>query len=294
MANEYGFPFDAIRIGDVYDREYTSDDFASYFGKLIGNGIYAQVGNCLEVISETNDMNLTIRRGACFINGRAREWIEDQTLRLSNSHGSYDRIDYIVARLSMIERKITLEVVEGVASANPIAPNLTQTEDIYELLLAEVSVKTGVTAISQTNITDKRSTSLCGFVSGLINQIDAESFFEQYEVAFREWLDGMRDVLDENTATNLYNMINDVSVVNKVTLTASGWSNNIQEIYLTGITADSYPIIDVQVSGSFEEKKQIDEEWGKVISCETWDGYLRFVCKEVPTIDFVVIVKGLK
>lgn len=293
MTNEYGFPFDAIETEGVYDREFTAEDFASYFGKFIGNGIYAQTGNCLEVISESNSMTLTVRSGACFIKGYAKEWTEDQQLRLSNSHASYDRIDLIVARLSRTERKISLEIIEGTPSANPIEPNMMQGEDRFELLLARVLVKTGVTAISQSNITDKRATSLCGYVSGLITQIDAESFFEQYDVAFNEWFNGLKDVLDGETATNLYNKIHNLEVVNFITLSASGWASNVQEVNLTGITADSYPIVDVQISGSLEEKKQMDDEWSKVLSCETGEGILKFICREHPTIDLTVIVKGL-
>ena len=175
MANTNAFPFDAVLSDGVYDREFTSDDFASYFRKIMSNGVFVGVGNALEVIADNNSMFLTVKDGATFINGRVREWTAEQEIRLANSDASFNRIDAVVVRLDLINRNITLEVLQGSPSAVPTAPTLTQTEDVFELCLAEVSVKTGVIALTSADITDKRGTSLCGYVSSMVGEDVADA-----------------------------------------------------------------------------------------------------------------------
>lgn len=175
MANTNAFPFDAIQQSDgSYDREFTSNDFASYFNKILTNGVFASVGNSLRVDADNNSMFVTIKDGAVFINGRVREWTFDEQIRVTNSNDTFDRIDAVVARLDLINRQITLAIVEGSASAVPTAPAITQTDDLYELCLAEIYVGSGVTLISQANVTDKRDSSLCGYVSSLVSEDVAE------------------------------------------------------------------------------------------------------------------------
>ena len=65
------------------------------------------------------------------------------------------------------------------------APAVQRDADIYELALADVYVGAGVTAITQSNITDRRyNTSLCGIVVGVVEQIDPSSITAQFDNFF--------------------------------------------------------------------------------------------------------------
>lgn len=251
MSNK-SFPFDAVRLEDgSFDRLFNSAEFASYFGKFIGNGVYANKGNALQVQSDNTSMFITIKDGACFIRGRALDNDEDVSIRLENSDDNYTRIDNVVAQLDLIERDLTVKVITGTPSANPVAPTLTRNDDVYELLLATVQVDSGVTTISQSKITDKRSdTSVCGWTTGTLQQIEATSFFEQYTLAFNEWFATIKDILDDETASQLVTACEDLeenkadkSSIVDYTILSSGWSGtSVPYTYtatITGVTPTS-------------------------------------------------------
>ena len=60
--------------------------------------------------------------------------------------------------------------------------------DVYELALADIYVGAGVTAITQSKITDQRlNTSLCGVVAAVVQQIDTAAFNAQLQAWFAEY-----------------------------------------------------------------------------------------------------------
>ena len=63
---------------------------------------------------------------------------------------------------------------------------MTRTSEIYDLAIADVLVGKGVTAITQANITDQRyNSSVCGIVTGVVDQIDASVLTAQFNDFFR-------------------------------------------------------------------------------------------------------------
>jgi hypothetical protein len=115
-------------------------------------------------------------------------------------------------------RNINLYVKMGVPATTPVAPELTRTSTIYEIGLANILIPTSSISVSQERITDTRlDTSRCGLVhalndfdsSTLYNQISADmtSFKTTEQANFNTWFEGIQDVLDENTAGHLLNLI---------------------------------------------------------------------------------------
>ena len=99
-----------------------------------------------------------------------------------------NRIDRIVVRWDLTERKISVAVKSSTPATSPVAPALQRDADAYELCLADVLVSAGVTAISQANITDRRlDGSLCGVVAGVVDQIDTDAFNAQLEAWFADY-----------------------------------------------------------------------------------------------------------
>jgi len=211
------------------DRIYDAKRFAEYFSSFIGNGIFPNPSDCLQVISN-NDMTITVRPGKAWINGYILINDDDYILEIEPADGVLNRIDRIVARYDVVDREIRLEVKKGTFASEPTAPDLQRDADAYELALADIYISAGATSITQANITDLRlSTELCGIVHGTVEQVDTTTLFNQYvdwyttttgqaetdieaikqqfQAEFDAWFAGIKNILDESTAGNLLNLI---------------------------------------------------------------------------------------
>lgn len=203
MAIRSGF-FNSINK----DRLYSASNFAEYFATFISNGVFPNPSTNLQVMAN-NDMTVTVQAGKAWINGYILINGDDYILTLDPADGVLNRIDRVVARYDTDDREIRLEVKKGTFASSPVAPALQRDADAYELALADVYIAAGVVSVTQANITDLRfNTELCGIVKGTVEQIDTTDLFAQYQAAFNDWFQGLKDVLDDNTAGNLLNLIN--------------------------------------------------------------------------------------
>lgn len=220
-----------------HDRKYAAADWAAYFSSFIGNGVFAKPSNSLQIIESTG-MKITVKVGSAFINGYYYRLTADINKSLVIADGINDRIDRAIIRWSLLARKISFEILTGTPSGAPVAPAITRNSEIWELALADIRVRAGVTSITQSDITDCRpASSLCGFVTGVVEQFDFEtlcsqfdSFFSSYEAKivsryneydagidnyevtakeeFEAWFRTVKNTLDGDTAGNLLNAIN--------------------------------------------------------------------------------------
>lgn len=190
----------------IFDRAEDASFFAEYFKSFIGNGIYANPSNNLQV-NESSGMKIKVKEGKCFINGIFgwREAEEAQTeITLDNSDATLNRIDRIVVRLDESNRNIDIKVKKGTPALEPIAPVLQRSEDIYELALADVRINKNVSSITQANITDLRLNSeLCGIVTSVVEKIDTTTLFNQFTTSFQEWFNSVKDILNEEDTTKM-------------------------------------------------------------------------------------------
>lgn len=170
-----------------HDRTYRAEDWAEYFASFIGNGVFPVPSTGLQVVVD-NGMNLSLKAGKAWINGYFYNNTSDLTITIGTADGQLNRIDRIVVRWDLTNRIISAEVKSSTYSASPTAPALQRDADIFELALADVFVGAGVTAITQSNITDQRlNTSLCGIVAAVVEQIDTEAFNAQLQAWFAEY-----------------------------------------------------------------------------------------------------------
>ncbi|HCL4466705.1 TPA: phage tail protein [Clostridium botulinum] len=169
------------------DRSYLAEDFARYFGTFIGNGVFPNPANQLQVVAVDNNMQIRIKQGLAWINGYFYENTDDYIFKLDPADGVLDRIDRVVLRLDFLERKIKAVVKKGQYASSPIPKSLQRDADAYEIALADVFVDNGVIKINQSNITDLRLNSdVCGIVHGTIKQVDTTEIFRQYQAWFQE------------------------------------------------------------------------------------------------------------
>ena len=283
------FPFNSVDG----DRVYKAEDFRNYFAQFIGNGVFYANSNALKV-AENGGMTVGINAGAGWVAGAG--YINDSLLskQLANADGALNRIDRVVLRCSYSERSVYLDVLQGAYSAQPVAPTLTRNADKYELALADIYVSAGATSITQENITDQRlNTTLCGIVTGLIEQADTTDIFNQFESyltqfkaqyiaeiedwtqqqetdftnwqqvqqqAFIDWVETIKDILDATTAGHLQNEI-EAAVLDQFKR-YYGMLNAVTEFLPDGsiIAENDEAVLTTTFSESLEGYKVITEE----------------------------------
>jgi len=164
MALEESRFFDSVEN----DNSYYADDFAEYFRMFLKDGVW-KLGENLSV-SPGNGLSVTIDYGAAMVQVYGY-WLKDNNtgkkqLNLAGTTAQ-QRIDRIVLRLdtSLQTRKITLAVLTGEAAAQPVAPDLTRSGNVYEVSLARVHVGANALSVLPEQIVDERAdSSLCGVV----------------------------------------------------------------------------------------------------------------------------------
>lgn len=181
--------FNAEILADgSYDRIYMAEQFAKYFSRFIGNGVFITPASQLKVVPKAGEMGVLISVGDAYINGY---WYQNDAVvakKLSNASGANSRIDRIVLRWDSSTRTIYSAVLQGTPAALPEAPAVTRTADIYELALADILIGKAITEIKEENITDLRNNSnLCGYVKGVVDQIDTTDLFSQFTASFNSW-----------------------------------------------------------------------------------------------------------
>lgn len=237
------------------DRLYNADDISNYFLKLISNGVFATPSNSMQVV-ESSGMNVDVTAGWGFINCK---WLKNDAmynLPIDAADIVLNRIDRVVMRLNADSslRNMELAIIKGTPAANPTAPALTRvTGGVWELSLASIYVGANVTAITQANITDERpDANLCGWVTGLIDQIDTTNLFAQFTAAFWDWFNGIKDQVLRNTLVRRYTT-RIVSTENpqstfSVNIEQYNPSLDILNVYVNGMRLQ--PGIDYTVSGT--------------------------------------------
>ncbi len=314
------FPFNAVYDANgVPDRAYLAEDFARYFAKFIGTGVYPNPATGLQVVAIDNNMQIRIKKGDGYILGRDFENTDDYIIQLDVADGVLSRIDRVVLRLDYLDRKIKPMLKKGNYASSPVAKSLQRDADAYEIALADVYVKNGVISIMQSNITDLRlSKELCGIVHGVIQQADTTEIFRQFQAWFNEqknvhegdfekwvnefkiatgkkftdWVDDLKNSLDpnEDIAAKLQMQISE----NKLQL--ADITKQIDNINLSAdkVTLNSSNIKSKNVKGALEElftsasngkNKIVTAITGKGIVANNTDSFdtLSNKIKQIPT-----------
>lgn len=225
MAITYGF-WNALKQSDgTYDRVYNSDQISEMFEGLLSDGVFESVGDAL-IVKEKSGLTVEIGTGRAWIGDR---WMKNDAkldITLAAAHLTLNRWSAIVIKADYSNRVITIEEKAGTPATSPTKPTMTYNDSIKEKCLAYVYVGKGITSITQTNITDCRAdTSICGWVTGVIKQVDTSQLFLQYqtayeqqlanmqawqaeqELAFSTWFSALTDQLQVNTYIQKYHKV---------------------------------------------------------------------------------------
>lgn len=168
------FPFDSHVQFDAdgtpsYDRAIDSLIYRKLLSQLFTTGVSPNSDTNLKVVA-TASMSVDVHPGFAMLDGVMTMSEEVTTLTVSAADSIYDRIDSVVLRMNNNDdhRNCDLYVVSGVPSANPVHPDLTREASIYEVSLADIRVRAGVSDIRSDDITDTRyDTERCGVVKAV-------------------------------------------------------------------------------------------------------------------------------
>lgn len=242
MGLRFGF-FDSVGG----DRKYNADDISNFFLKLISDGVFATPSDAMQVVA-VSGMTVNVSAGWAFVKCK---WLHNDaaySMTVDTADPVLHRIDRIVVRLNAAEdaRNITIAIKSGTPSQSPTAPAVTRSGDVYELSLAQIYVAAGATEITQAAITDERgNTSVCGYVTGLIDQIDTTGLFAQFDSAFRQEMQAFDDWWDE-TRESVYQATNTVRKYAR-TANTSGTNTTSMQIGIAAYSAND--ILNVYVNG---------------------------------------------
>lgn len=152
--------------------EFVAKDVEQYFATR-KSGVYAAEDN-FDIISMSG-MSVTLGTGLAWIrngkfSGKSVRSDSAQSISLDDSNASFPRIDRIVLRFSVSNNRTDFAVIKGAPASSPVAPNVTQTESIFELGLYSVTVRAGVSEITMADVLDTRTDeSVCGIMK---NELD--------------------------------------------------------------------------------------------------------------------------
>lgn len=220
-----------------YDRSYLAEDFASYFSRFISNGVFPNPSTGLQVIaSEPADMSVTLSTGYAYINGYKYENTSPLKFNIDVADGVLNRKDAIFVRFNKLGRAINAYKAKGNPGSSAVAPSVIRNEDYWDLCVGIINVNAGVTAIPQSLIEDTRlNTSLCGIVTGLVEQVDTTTLYNQIQsdlaefktvsqAEFDAWFEDINSKLGTEPATALQQQVDalDATKMNRTTYDSNG------------------------------------------------------------------------
>lgn len=190
------------------DRKYDARQMGEMFDGLIMDGVFMSIGDALKT---TPSSGMTVAVGT----GRAwflHTWTKNDSeylIEVSAAESVLNRIDTIVLDVDNTEavRNNAIKLIKGTPASNAKRQTLINTTDHKQIPLADILVPAGATTLATTNITNIVGTSECPYVTGPLSIIQNDDILAAWQEEFDTWFEGVKGSLDEDTAGNLYNLI---------------------------------------------------------------------------------------
>lgn len=200
---------------------YDAEDAAAYFSTRT-SGVFSTEEDFAVTVAEDGGTVVTVGAGRAWMH--VSRWVglsvtmrEAQTLTLPLADSALPRIDRVVLRYDATSRSTSLQVLQGALSSEPTGPDLSRTEMVYDLCLAEVSRPAGQTALTTANLTDTRADeALCGLMRDGVTGIPMDELGRQALAKAKETAKLCDKLLASYTGGYLG--------IWPVTLTADGWA----------------------------------------------------------------------
>ena len=197
------------------DRVYDASSFEEWLKPFFKTGVF---NSQLQVV-QNSGMNITVKPGNAFIEGKLKYFENDTVLSVDAAHATYNRIDNVIVRRNDTNRDFTIMIQKGTNANSPTAPSPVRQDGIYDIVIAQIYVQAASIEIFQRNITDTRAnSSLCGWVVSNIEEVDFDQiaaqfndYFDDFKTtnlnSFNTWFQTIQGILGEDEAANLLQLI---------------------------------------------------------------------------------------
>lgn len=232
MAEHSGF-FNALNVDGVFDRTYNADDYCDNLAVVINTGVLRSTADDLRVTA--NGMIPSVAVGRAWIKGHYYHNDAVYAFPAVTAPVGGKRYDRIVLRFNneISQRKISLVYLQGTAASSPALPEITRTDTVYDLVLANIFVDTNATKLT---VTDTRASgTVCGWVYSTSGD---NSFFTSLDNSFYTWFAQTKDTLSSVTLFKRYNWVYTLpSEAKTVTFNIPQWDADtcFLEVYVNGI-----------------------------------------------------------
>lgn len=182
------------------DRLYNAEDMSRYFAGLYTKGVLQNYKDKFAV-KANGGMQVKVPTGkAFFSDGKYIENTADIILNIDASDVVLGRIDSVVLRSDKNEsvRNAMVVLKKGTPSSNPQPPAIEVGEYVEELLICNIRVDKLTENLTQSNIENTvANTDVCGYVTGLIDEVDTSDLYAQYQEAYKQFYIESQQKFDE-------------------------------------------------------------------------------------------------
>ena len=163
---------------------YDADDASGYLATRL-SGVYSAEEDFS--VTAQGGLSVQVSAGQAWVRparfkGRSIIMEQPTTLPLTAADAVRSRIDRVVLRYDAAAKKTSLLVLEGTPdSASPAAPEISRTELIYDICLAEIKRPAGSTAVTVADIYDTRADeTVCGVMRDGVTGIPTGTLVQQF------------------------------------------------------------------------------------------------------------------
>lgn len=161
------------------DRLYNAIDMSNYFEGLVGDGVFANIGDELKITPGTSGLSVTMGTGRAMLKCRWMRATAPVTLELPAASSLVATSYYIAIELNTSAgvRQMQPVVVQG---SEPPANNAEN--GLYYLTLAKVNIPANATSVRGNDIEDLRASRTCGYVTSLAAKTSLTHYRNHYQI----------------------------------------------------------------------------------------------------------------
>ena len=163
---------------------YDADDASGFLSTRL-SGVYSAEEDF--AVTAQGGLSVQVSAGQAWVRparfkGRSIIMEQPTTVVLTEADPVRSRIDRIVLRYDAAAKKTRLQVLDGTPdSAAPAAPDISRTELVYDLCLAEIRRPAGSTSVTAADITDTRADeTVCGVMRDGVTGIPTGTLVQQF------------------------------------------------------------------------------------------------------------------
>ena len=163
---------------------YDADDASGFLSTRL-SGVYSAEEDFS--VTAQGGLSVQVSAGQAWVRparfkGRSIIMEQPTTVVLTEADPVRSRIDRIVLRYDAAAKKTSLVVLDGTPdSAAPAAPEISRTELVYDLCLAEIRRPAGSTSVTAADITDTRADeAICGVMRDGVHGIPTGTLVRQF------------------------------------------------------------------------------------------------------------------